>query len=291
LLPLGALRSLRKFHQQKWNGENIQDRTLLVWREQGLGDEIEFSSCLLDIHNASHVGRVIVECDKRLINIFSRIFPNFVFRSESFDSEGYSRQNDFDFHCPVGTLPKIFRKTIQEFLPYQMQFEVLPSLKEKFKSRLAPYKDKKLIGICWRSGLLKIERNSNYTVIDDWDTLLIQEDLQFVNLQYGECELELQSVEERLGIKILRWNDVDLKNDLESVIALSSELDSVVTVGTAVVALAGYSGVKTYMLSHKSWIMLGEEKNLPWCKNVELIIADGNKPVADAIVKVKELLV
>ena len=101
-----------------------------------------------------------------------------------------------------------------------MKFTTLPELKNIFQTRLNPYKNKTLVGLCWRSGLLSIGRNSNYTVLDDWTKLLTRNDLQFVNLQYGDCEKELQVIEGQLGIQVLRWADVDLKDDLESVIAI-----------------------------------------------------------------------
>lgn len=291
LLPFGAKRSLRKFLKPKWRGEKGSNNTLLIWREQGLGDELEFSTCLLDIHNEYSFANVIVECDKRLINIFKRIFPKFIFREELIDSDGFSTKNDFDLHCAVGSLPEIFRNKIEEFSKYEMKFIVLPELKNKFQIRLNPYKNKTLVGICWRSGLLSIGRNSNYTVLDDWSTILTRSDLQFVNLQYGDCEIELQAIEYKLGIQVLRWTDVDLKDDLESVIAICEQLDFVASVGTAVVPLAGYSGVKTFLLAHKSWIMLGEEEKLPWCKNVQIILADNSESVSTCIQKLENLLI
>src|SRR3546814_11139895 len=33
----------RRFRQPRWQGEDISDKRILVWREQGVGDEIDFS--------------------------------------------------------------------------------------------------------------------------------------------------------------------------------------------------------------------------------------------------------
>ena len=80
LLPVAALRSRRKFKQPKWNGEKTQGKKLLIWREQGLGDEIEFATCLTDVSELNL--DVILECDTRLVDIYQRTFPSFHVRPE-----------------------------------------------------------------------------------------------------------------------------------------------------------------------------------------------------------------
>jgi tetratricopeptide (TPR) repeat protein len=282
LLPKGAWRSLRRFNQPRWNGD-LNDKTLriLVWREQGLGDEIEFSTCLKDLYDADM--NVILECDPRLVNIYQRAYPKFIVRSESVDLKNYPMFNDFDVQYPLGSLPRLFRRRIEDF---QKQFHLwIPDDIQvaDIKERLKPYKDKILVGISWRSGVLKVERNTNYTNLTDWHDLLKLNNLQFVNLQYGDCEEELISVEQELGIQILRWSDIDLRNDLEAVLALVSELDCVCSVGTAVSSLAACAGVPTLLLLQKSWILLGETENYPWYCNVKPFVVDPNMHVGSNI--------
>jgi ADP-heptose:LPS heptosyltransferase len=81
-------------------------------------------------------------------------------------------------------------------------------------------------------------------------------------LQYDECEEELSSIETALNINIIRWDDLDLKNDLDSVLALISRLDLVITVGTAVSCLAGIIGKKQLLIDkkiHKSTALFQEQ--------------------------------
>jgi len=287
LLPVGAVRALRKFHQPKWSGESLEGKKLLVWREQGLGDEVEFSTCFFDL-DALGV-EVIVECESRLVDAFQRSFPRFIVRRESIGLDRFSMQNDFDLHCPVGSLPGIFRKKITAFQAQPPLFQPIAELKNKFIKRLKCYTNSTIVGISWRSGKLSVHRNDNYTVISDWKALLTQPGYQFVNLQYGDCEEELQHVEQLFGIKIHRWEDVDLKNDLESVIALCSCLDFVVSVGTAVSSIAPATGIKTYLLSHRSWIMLGLENRYPWYQCVIPVIPDKNCHIATVIERLPKL--
>lgn len=279
LLPIGALRSVRKFVQPRWKGEFLKEKKLLIWREQGLGDEIEFLTCLGDVLNVAN--SVILECDARLVNIYKRMYPSIEVRTEMVGQDRFSLSNDFDLQCPVGSLPGIFRKSVENFNIEQVKYSPLPDLVEKFKLRMN--NKKILIGICWRSGLLSAERNIHYTALIDWKIFLNQPDIQFVNLQYGDSEDEIQNIERELGISILRWPDLDLKNDLESLIALISLLDCVVTVGTAVSSLSAAVGKKTYLVAHKSWMFMGEEDFYPWYSCVTPLLADRGDHVAQKI--------
>ena len=289
ILPITALRSKRKFNQQKWNGKPIGEKTLLIWREQGLGEEIEFSTCLTDV---SETGvNVIFECDHRLVNIFQRTFPNFTVRPESFGEDFYPTTQDFHFQCALGSLPRIFRRSLDSFNRQIRPLSVLPSSIEKFQQRLSEFRGKKLIGICWRSGMFSIGRNLGYTALSDWSDLLSQKDFHFINLQYGECESELMEMEALLGISIVRWPDLDLKNDLENVLGLIKNLDSVVTIGTAVSSLSASCGITTYLLTtDDSLFKLGQKNTYPWYKNMIPMVAEKNAHIAEKLSLIPELL-
>jgi len=289
LLPVSAFRSRRKFHQSKWQGEPIGDQTLLIWREQGLGDEIEFSTCLHDVARAG-VNNVILECEPRLVDIFKRTFPAFTVRAASVGPDSCPSAQDFDVQCAIGSLPRIFRRSIESFDKEVTPLALLSSSVDNFKRRLHGHAVKKLVGICWRSGLFSIARNLNYTALLDWKELLSQQDFQFVNLQYGDCENELVEIENALGIHILRWPDLDLKNDLENVLGLIKNLDAVVTVGTAVSSLAGSCGVPTYLLTKRTWMMLGETERYPWYACVKPLLAEKNEHLAEKIKLIPDLI-
>ena len=159
-----------------------------------------------------------------------------------------------------------------------------------FKRLLEPYRNKKLVGLCWRSGLLSVQRNDSYTHLIDWEYLLQQPDFVFINLQYDECESELQAMENKLGISIVRWSNLDLKNDLDNVLALIKNLDAVVTVGTAVSSFSGVVDTPTFVLSKPSWMMLGQTKHYPWFDSVSLLIPEKGQHIASSILKVPTLI-
>jgi hypothetical protein len=288
LLPVSALRSRRKFKQPKWSGEKIQGIKLLIWREQGLGDEIEFATCLTDVSELNL--DVILECDTRLVDIYQRTFPSFHVRPESITVDYLPVADDFDIQCAVGSLPKIFRRDIKAFDRQIIPLKIKEFAIDDFQARLSKYSEKKLVGICWRSGIFSIGRNLNYTALVDWQDLLTQSDFQFVNLQYGDCETELLEIEKLLGINIVRWQDLDLKNDLENLFGLIKNLDAVVTVGTAVSSIAASCNVPTYLLIKPSWLMLGQKNTYPWYRCMTPLVAENDAHVAEKIKFIPELI-
>jgi ADP-heptose:LPS heptosyltransferase len=187
-------------------------------------------------------------------------------------------------------LPRIYRRQISDFKKRQIKFNIRADLINKYKDRLSYYKDKILVGICWRSGTLNVGRNLHYTNLNDWGLFLTKKELQFVNLQYGECENEIVDFENKFNVKVVRWNDLDLKNNLEELIALISCLDHVVTVATAVAPISGYVGTNTICLIREDWIMLGEKDFLPWSPNVKTLVSRLDESVATNITKVPALL-
>lgn len=289
LLPFGASRSPRKFNQPQWNGNFAESKTILIWREQGLGDEILFSSCLNDVHDLDL--NIILECDPRLIDIFQRTYPKFTVRRESFQDNFYSPHNDFELNIAIGSLPKYFRNNIRDFERQPTIWKPLPECVNVIRGKLQPYRNKTLIGICWRSSLLSVDRNLHYTVLRDWEALLCNPSYQFVNLLHGDCEAEISEVEQLFGINILRWTEIDLKNDLEMVLAIVAELDCVVSIGSAVSVIAAAAGVNTLVLLQKSWVLLGHPGKYHWFPNVKPFVADVNEHVGINIKKLDSYLV
>jgi tetratricopeptide (TPR) repeat protein len=288
LLPVSALRSRRKFRQPQWNGEKLVDKSLLIWCEQGLGDAIEFATCLSDVCESGV--SVIFECDARLVSLYKRTFPAFNVRQESIRDNFYPVHEDFDVQCAVGSLPRLFRRNIESFNRNITPVAINVASINEFRNRLLKFKEKKLIGICWRSGIFSVGRNINYTALIDWGELLSQADFQFVNLQYGESEGELVQIEKSLGINILRWDDLDLKNDIENLCGLIKNLDAVVTVGTAVSSIAASCNVPTYLLIRPSWMMLGQKDQYPWYKCVTPLIAENENHIAEKIKMIPQLI-
>ena len=59
--------------QPEWSGEILEGRSILVFAEQGIGDQVMFMSLLPDLIRICD--NIFVECDARLVRLFQRSFP------------------------------------------------------------------------------------------------------------------------------------------------------------------------------------------------------------------------
>jgi len=280
-------RPQRTFKEPRWTGQPLSGKTLLVWREQGLGDEIMFASMLDELRSID--GKVILECEPRLVEVFKRSFPEFVVRNEiyraifPFDSPN----KDFDFQIPIGSLANLYRKTIEDFGRSKPYWKPDPIKKTEYGRRLEEAcSGKKLVGLCWRSAVVSPTRSTSYTLLSDWEALLQRDDVCVVNLQYGPCEEELQDIEKKLGCKIIRWEDTNLQTDLEAVAAIIANLDVVCSVGTAVAQISGAVGAHTLLCADSyNWTSFGT-KGYPFQTSIKLVVGEEEKSMKSAVDKV-----
>ena len=246
----------RSFSIPQWNGQEIEAGSLMIWGVQGLGDEILFMSLIPDV--LLRFNNVILECQPRLVSIAQRSFPRIKVRSYSFDKNGNQLFFDYAYHIPIGSLNKHLRKSISDYKQIDPYLIPLNNKRNVFNNLIRNNSNKLIIGICWRSGLITTERSSNYIPLSDWDAIFSIPNAIFINLQYGDCEEELTAAEEKFDVKIHRWPNIDLKNDLETVFSLISQLSLVVTAATAVSPMTFSIGKHALTFKPvKDWTNLG----------------------------------
>ena len=248
----------------EWAGEDVTGKHVLVWREQGIGDEIMFASCLPQL--IAVAGRVTVACTDRLVALFARAFPD----AHVIDAKRITPPDvesfDIDYHSAAGALPRYFRPTLASFPTAPAFLTADPSKARRWRDRLTTLPPGLRVGVSWRSGMMTAERAKNYATLDNWGPLLQTPGVTFVNLQYDDCTLALATAEDRFGVHVYAWPDLDLRNDLDGTAALISNLDLVITIGNAVGELSGALGVRTWRLSPSpvpEWTMLGTDHR-PW---------------------------
>jgi tetratricopeptide (TPR) repeat protein len=276
----------RKFNVPQWNGEPEQSKQLLVWAEQGLGDEIQFYSLLEEA--LLSCPNIIVECEPRLRSLLQRAYPQITVRV--WNSNQRVIIEDYDMHIPAGSLRRLFRSDINDYKKFKPYIKPDYKLTEKFSARLTKSKRKLFVGLSWRSIKVDASRRQYYLMLEQFSGILSDSNYTIVNLQYGECEDELKRAEEALGIKILRWNDVDLKDDQEAVAALIDLVDVVISPQSAVAQMAMALGKELIIFGPKKvWEFLGQDK-FPWGVNVDFMIPTENEDLRTTVPKIEKKL-
>ena len=225
-----------------WNGEKNQ--RVLVWGEQGIGDEIMFSSVILDLYAASL--QILVKCDKRLIPLFERSFPpDIIYFSKSQPVP----EDKYDSHIPVGSLPLTFRKSPECFRESASGFLKCDMAKaESIKTLLTQKHEGKIVGISWKTKSV-LKNSSNRDVkLAELATALDRSNTQLLCLQYGDVFDEIESVKRDFGINVTQFGDVDNMNDIDGLASLIMACDQIVSTTNATVHLAGALGAKVTAL-------------------------------------------
>ncbi|HYD69256.1 tetratricopeptide repeat protein, partial [Azospirillum sp.] len=277
-----------------WGGEDPAGRSILVWREQGVGDEILFSSCYADL--TARAGRVVIECDARLVGLFARSFPAATVRAETTAADGGETvvPPDADLHVPAGRLPMFLRGRLAAFPSASRRggpgwLEPDPARVAAWRSRLDALGPGLRVGIAWRSQLMTTDRLVAYTRIEQWAPVFEVPGVTFVNLQYDDCAAELADAERRFGVIVHRWADLDLKDDFEGTAALIANLDLVVSPATSVGELAAAVGTPVWRLGGPDWTQLSSAVR-PWFPAMRLFQPRPGETLADTLATVAHRL-
>lgn len=251
-----------------WDGTPLENATLCVYREQGIGDELMFASTYADLRQHAH--RLIIECDPRVHSMFERTFTNAEVRPQL--ATRNQPHPDADVVIPAGSVMKFLRTDLASFGDRASFLTPDPVAVAEWARRLHSIAgDAPTIGISWRSMVRTAERRLEYTRLDEWGPILRAAGVQFVLLQYDQCEREVVEAERRFGITIHRWRDLDLMNDFDNVAALMRNLDLVIAPRNAVTMLAGAIGTPTLAIGNVGdWSECGTGQ-LPWFTSVECL--------------------
>jgi tetratricopeptide (TPR) repeat protein len=264
----GGLRGTeRNVQVPQWTPADVETR-VLVYREQGVGDEIMLASLYPDLIDTAR--SVVVECDTRLVPLFARSFPGAEVRAQTHDEMRREHVHDFDRAIPAGNLIRWLRPTLDAF-PDRRSFLVPDAPRvDAWRDRLAEIGPGPYVGITWRSKIQTAERRLEYTRLDEWRDVFAVPGVTWINLQYDDCTRELRDAEKQFGVQIHRWDWLDLMNDFDEVAALITALDLVVAPFNAVAMLSGGLGVRTVAMGNRfGWGELGSGR-MPWQPSIRV---------------------
>ena len=223
-----------------WNG-NSECKKLFVWAEQGIGDQILYASMFHDLQPFAQTK--IVSLDKKLIPIFKRSFPDYIF----INREDNVSDVLFDEQIPIGNLGKLFRNTIIDFKHSTIPYLVDDPIKTQKIYKKTKFNGKKTCGISWRS-INKTTGLDKSIPFQCLYPLINLENIQFINLQYGDVSDELLMLKNDLNKEIMVFEDINLFDDVDDLLSLIAACDIVVTSSNSTAHLAGALGKETLLL-------------------------------------------
>lgn len=268
----GQRKPFRPFPGLIWQGEDLTDKTIMITREQGLGDDLRFSTCFPDI--IAEAGHVIIETSDRLVPLYQRTWPQATVRPETGRSTGlltYAPDEvDFDYTAPAGIIASMRRRSLAEFPDACRPLIADPERCKQARAWLDTLGSGPKIGLTWRSGMRNPLRDLVATLPADWASFMADEGAKLINLQFGEPDDEIREAADKYGLTIHQMPDLDTHNDLDGTAALTAELDLAAGLWNAATEMAGALGVPgvIYMPAHHP-MQLGTD-TLPWHRSLRV---------------------
>jgi tetratricopeptide (TPR) repeat protein len=262
----------RIFSEPQWDGTHDPNRTVLVYSEQGVGDEVMFASCFGEVIARS--GRCVIECEPRLSRLFSRSFPSATFfpRTGQIDPRA-AGVPPWDAQIAAGTLPRLLRPRFESFPRHGGYLVPDPVQVSQWRERFERLGAGLVVGVAWRGGKDPATRRRRSTTLAQWAPLFRIPGVAFVNLQYGDCAAELEQARRELGVALHDWPEADPLGDLDGPAAQIAALDLVISVDNASVHLAGALNVPVWTLLPFAgdWRWFTDRSDTPWYPSMRLL--------------------
>ncbi|MDH4028292.1 MAG: tetratricopeptide repeat protein, partial [Nitrospirota bacterium] len=274
-------------HLPRWDGSPLKDKTLFIYYEQGIGDEIMFASCLPDLSAAG--GKYIMECDERLVPLFSRSFPGAMFIPHLKPGDEIPHA---DMKTAIGSLPLFFRPDLSS-MPQQRSYLVPDETKAgMWRARFNGLGSGLKVGISWRGGAQERIKRIRSMSPEQWSGIFSIPGAHFINLQYGDCSQELKELRETRGVTIHDWEDADPLKDLDNFAAQIAALDLVISVDNSTVHMAGALGIPVWALLSEAcdWRWMRDVEDTPWYRSVRLIREESEGGREGALERAAEIL-
>ena len=259
-----------------WQGESLQNKTIILQTEQGFGDTIMF------IRYAPY----FKELGAKII-VRTRLELMALFRSIQEVDEIICEEDplpEHDFYLPLLSCPQRF-KTVLQTIPRKFPYLGSP------KNGLSFERKSLHVGITWSGSPTNRGHKDRYVGLKILSQLFDIDHISWYSLQIGADSHEIQSF--NLHDTII--DKTELLTDFAQTAAFIEALDLVISVDTSVAHLSGALNKKTFVLLSKpaEWRWMQEGETTPWYESLLLfrqeIRGDWQKPILQIKEKLREL--
>ena len=277
-----------QFSEADWGGGG----RVALWTEQGLGDEILFSTLATELASRAHA--FVLEADRRLVPAFRRAHPDWEIAAKQDAPAAFER---CDRQLALGSLPRLVRDSRERFTRQPAALLAADRTRAAgYRARLAPHGER-VAGISWRT--FQPKKRAYYEAAKSaplaaFGPLSHTPGTRLVDLQYGDTTAE-RSAFAADGGRLERIEELDLFNDIDGLLALIEACDVVVTTSNVTAHLAGAIGKRTLLVYLESnppfhyWVPKSDGHSL-WYPSVEIVSSPALDTWARALGRVQELL-
>lgn len=260
----------RKLKAPQWAGEDLTNKTILVYGEQGLGDIIQFSRYARVLAKRFPKAKIIVEGRQPVKRLLETI------------PEAYAVINVgdpvpvIDFGIPMLTLAGMLTPNMGAIPSSRREFKLreddIARWAEKFKQLPKGIR----IGVCWAGMARNSDPNAaaidalRSATLEQFAELAKAQGVIWVSLQKGPPADQVKNPPR--GMSIADFTE-DMYDFYETCCA-AANCDLVISVDTAVVHATASIGVPTWMLSRWDgcWRWFGDRTDSPWYPSLKQFV-------------------
>ena len=258
-VPYGS----KNYGAKIWTGiEEINNKNILVYTEQGIGDVIQFSRYLKILEDKG-ANVFLADSGSNLRVLLDNIGEKV--RHTSIDLPEY----EFDFYCALMSLPFLISTTLNT-IPANVPYLFADKERMSFWSKHIGSEGFK-IAIAWQGSKTKIDQDRSVPLLQFKELANIP-GIRLISIQKGAGTEQINEATKDFNIEQL-GNEFDNSNDaFLDTAAVMKLCDLVITVDTSVAHVAGALGVPVWTaLKHvPDWRWLLERSDSPWYPTMRL---------------------
>ena len=223
---------------KEWSGQNLDNKSILILSEQGIGDSIQFFRYLFWLKDKYKV-KIIFYIDKKLVNLFKD--SPFTLISSLSDIK------DIDYYQHLLSLPGIYYKEKKKFYKQISFIKVNEDINKNWCKKLYDYK-KPIVALNWQGDQNFGSDQTRSIPLSFFQDILKINTFKFISLQkgFGSEQIELNNFSNDL---LDLSNEIDMGNNaFEDTVAILKNVNLLITSDTAIAHLAGTMSIKTYLL-------------------------------------------
>lgn len=241
----------RVYEEEKWSGESLEGKTIILYGEQGGGDQIQYVRYVEQLKAKG--ANTIVHCSKSLQPLFSKLL--WVDEAICPDIETMTPEllPKHDFHCSLMSLPLLLKDFQPKGDPYIKPYKVLAI------DTIREYKGQLTVGIAWAGNPAHPNDQSRSMYLKEFEQLQMN-GVRLFNLQVGGSKRFYTGADKTIdfaegGNKVRLVDLTPMMTNYEETASVISGLDLIISVDTSIVHLAGAIGIPCWVLlpSNSDW--------------------------------------